>query len=251
MPLDRSRNKENGCRTNEKERVIERRKTTCVNLFDRFKRKSFLHRIVNGDEKWIYFDNPKRKKSWTDPGQPSTLQPGRNIHGKKALPCMVGSEKSCVLWTAKTWWNCYWRSLLITIYRIELSVEAKTTRIRGQNTQSNFAPWQWKASCCEISQNVFRKYWIARATSRAVFTRLSSFWLVLISIDAARTFRTPFNSYKEVKNWIDEWLASKDERWYWEGIHQLLKRWKKVIDNDGQYFDYWIHSVCYLNKAIF
>ena len=33
-----------------------------------------------------------------------------------------------------------------------------------------------------------------------------------------------FKSYEEVKNWIDEWLASKDERWYWEGIHQLPKR---------------------------
>ena len=47
-----------------------------------------------------------------------------------------------------------------------------------------------------------------------------------------------FNSYEEVKNWIDEWLASKDERWYCEGIHQLEKRRKKVIDNGGQYFDY-------------
>ena len=68
-----------------KERDIERRKTTCEILFDCFKRKSFWHRIVTGDEKWIYFDNPKREKSWVDPGQPSTSQPLRNIHGKKAL----------------------------------------------------------------------------------------------------------------------------------------------------------------------
>ena len=33
------------------ERDIERRKTTCEILFDRFKRKLFLHRIVTGDEK--------------------------------------------------------------------------------------------------------------------------------------------------------------------------------------------------------
>ena len=25
-----------------------------------------------------------------------------------------------------------------------------------------------------------------------------------------------FNSYEEIKNWIDEWLASKDDRWYIE-----------------------------------
>ncbi|EZA62196.1 Spondin-2 [Ooceraea biroi] len=36
------------------------------------KEKSFLWCIVTGDEKWIYFDNPKRRKSWVDPGQPST-----------------------------------------------------------------------------------------------------------------------------------------------------------------------------------
>ena len=48
-----------------------------------------------------------------------------------------------------------------------------------------------------------------------------------------------FNPYEDsYKNWIDECLASKDERWYWEGIPQLPKRWKKVIDNDRQYFDY-------------
>ena len=50
-----------------KERDIEKRKTTRESFFDRFKRKSFLHRIVTGDEKWIYFDNPKCKKSWVDP----------------------------------------------------------------------------------------------------------------------------------------------------------------------------------------
>ena len=31
-------------------------------LFAKYKRKSFLHRIVTGDEKWIYFENPKRQK---------------------------------------------------------------------------------------------------------------------------------------------------------------------------------------------
>ena len=59
------------------------------------------------------------------------------------------------------------------------------------------------------------------------------------------------NSYEEVKNWIDEWLASNDELWYWDGMHQWPERWNKVIANDGQYFDYWIHSVYYLDKDIF
>lgn len=47
-------------------------------------KKSFSWHIVTGDENWIYFDNPKRRKSWVDPGQPRQRQ---NIHGYKALLC--------------------------------------------------------------------------------------------------------------------------------------------------------------------
>ena len=45
------------------DRQMENRKTICEMLLQRFERKSFLHRIVTGDEKWIYFENLKRKKS--------------------------------------------------------------------------------------------------------------------------------------------------------------------------------------------
>ena len=57
--------KENGCRMND--RQTERRQNTCQILLARQKRKSFLHRIITDNEKWIYFQNPKRKKSWVDP----------------------------------------------------------------------------------------------------------------------------------------------------------------------------------------
>jgi len=45
------------------EKQQENRKITCEMLLTRYKRKSFLHRIVTGDEKWIYFENSKRKRS--------------------------------------------------------------------------------------------------------------------------------------------------------------------------------------------
>jgi len=67
------------------ERQQENRRTTCEMLLARYKRKSFLHRIVTGDEKWIYFENPKRKKSWVDPGAPSTSIVRPNRFGRKML----------------------------------------------------------------------------------------------------------------------------------------------------------------------
>ena len=51
-----------------KPRDIERRFCMSEMLLERHKKKSFLHRIVTGDEKWIHYDNPKRKKSYLKPG---------------------------------------------------------------------------------------------------------------------------------------------------------------------------------------
>ena len=45
---------------------------TCELLDGRQKRKGFLNRIVTVDEKWIHYDNPKRKKSYRYPGHAST-----------------------------------------------------------------------------------------------------------------------------------------------------------------------------------
>ena len=45
-------------------------------------------RIVTGDEKWIYFDNPVNKKQWLNPGEAPICVPKPNIHGKKVMLCV-------------------------------------------------------------------------------------------------------------------------------------------------------------------
>jgi len=44
-----------------------------LTLLLKFRKKDFLHKIIKGDEKWILYDDPKRRKSWADSGQPSIL----------------------------------------------------------------------------------------------------------------------------------------------------------------------------------
>ena len=55
---------------------------------ERHKKMSFSHRIVIGDEKWIHYDNPKRKKSYVKPGQPAKSTAKLNIHGAKVMLCI-------------------------------------------------------------------------------------------------------------------------------------------------------------------
>ena len=46
-----------------------------------------------------------------------------------------------------------------------------------------------------------------------------------------------FQSYEEIKNWIDTWITSKDEEFFCRGIRSLHESWEKVVANDGQYFE--------------
>ena len=65
-------------------------------LLARYKRKSFLHRIVTGDEKWIYFENPKRKRSWVFPGEPSTSTARPNRYEWKTMFCVWWDQKGMI-----------------------------------------------------------------------------------------------------------------------------------------------------------
>ena len=40
------------------------------------------------DEKWVHYDNPKRRKSWGVPGHASTSTIKSNIHGSKVMLCI-------------------------------------------------------------------------------------------------------------------------------------------------------------------
>ena len=71
-----------------KSRDVKRRFFTCQLLLHPQKRKGFLHRIVTGDEKWIQYDNPKRKRSWGKLGHASASSSKPNIHGLKLLLCI-------------------------------------------------------------------------------------------------------------------------------------------------------------------
>ena len=67
-----------------------------ISLLLRHQRKSVLHRIVAGDEKWIYFKNPKRKKSWVNPGEASTSTAKPDRFGKKTMLCVWWDQRGMV-----------------------------------------------------------------------------------------------------------------------------------------------------------
>ena len=60
----------------------------CEQLLQRRNQKWFLYRTVTGDEKWVHYDNPKRRKLWVMPEHASTSTARTNIHAAKVMLCI-------------------------------------------------------------------------------------------------------------------------------------------------------------------
>jgi len=220
------------------ERQQENRKTTCELLLQRYNRKSFLHRIVTGDEKWIYFENPKRKKSWVDPGQPSTSTARPNRFGKKTMLCV--------------WWD---QSGVVYYELLKPGETVNTERYRQQLIDLNHALLQKRPEYQKRQHKVIFLHDNAPAhKSKPVKDTLEALgWEVLphaayspdlapsdylLFSELARALTEQhFDSYENVKKWLDGWFASQTQEFFWNGIHKLHERWEKCIASDGQYFE--------------
>lgn len=219
-------------------RNLERRFFTCEQLLQKQNRKSFLHRIVTGDEKWIHYDNPKRRKSWGRPGHSSNLTPKANIHAKKLMLCI--------------WWD------QVGVIYYELLQPNQTItgeRYKQQLMKLSEALKLKRPQYAKRHDKVIFQHDNARPhVAKIVKDTLEELrWDVLphppYSPDIAPSdyhlFRSmahglaekQFTSYEDAKNWVDSWIASKDENFFQRGIRTLPERWRKVVANDGHYFE--------------
>ncbi|GFU04738.1 mariner Mos1 transposase [Trichonephila clavipes] len=80
---------------NNSTRTVNRKtkKIVCKMLLARYKRKSYLHHIVIGDEKWICFENPKHNRSYVDPRQASKSTARPNRFSRKTMLCIFWDQE--------------------------------------------------------------------------------------------------------------------------------------------------------------
>ncbi|GFX80052.1 histone-lysine N-methyltransferase SETMAR [Trichonephila clavipes] len=64
------------------------RSTTCNVLLQRYNTEQFFNRLITAEEKWVLYDNPKRKRQWLSLNEPTrrTAKPG--LHPKQAILCV-------------------------------------------------------------------------------------------------------------------------------------------------------------------
>lgn len=215
----------------------KRRYDTAVSLLTRFKKKNFLHKIITGDEKWIYYENPKRKKCWVRPGHPSATIAKRDIHAAKTLLCI--------------WWDC----VGIIYYEFMKPGETITSeRYKSQLDRLNEALAKNRPFTGAGTRPVILLHDNARPhTSKITVDYLSTLgWEVLphaaYSPDMAPSdyylFRSlqhhladeQFKTLDDVQKSLKKFIDSKSPSFFLTGIQQLPEKWLKCINNDGDYF---------------
>jgi transposase len=58
-----------------------------------------------------------------------------------------------------------------------------------------------------------------------------------------------FKSVEDVEKSLDKFINSKLPSFFRSGIRQLPERWKKCIDSEGDYFQYWVCIYVFINKC--
>lgn len=220
-----------------KPRDIERRLCLSEMLLARHKKKGFLHRIVTGDEKWIHYDNPKRKKSWGLPGHASTSTAKPNIHGKKLMLCIWWDQLGVVYYEllnpSETITGALYRTQLM---RLSRALKEKRPQYYSRHEKiillhDNARPHV----AAPVKKYLETLDWeVLPHPPYSPDIAPSDYHLFRSMAHALTTQR--FTSYEDTKNWVDSWIASKDKEFFRRGIRMLPERWEKVVASDGQYF---------------
>ena len=196
---------------------------------------SFLKRLITGDEKWIVYNNIKRKRSWSRPREPARIISKAGIHRKKVL--------------LSVWWDYK------GIVYFELLPPNRTINFViyiEQLTKLNNAVEKKRPELTNRKGVVFHHDNARPHTSLITRQKLLELgWDVLphppYSPDLAPSdyflFRSSqnslngknFNNDDDIKSYLIQFFANKNHKFYEREIMMLLERWQKVIDQNGQH----------------
>ena len=180
---------------------------------------------MTGDEKWIYYSNLKRRKSWRLPGHASTSLARPNIHAAKVLLCI---------------WCCQVGVIYYDLLEPNETITGE--RCRTQLMRLSRALREKRPRYEQRHEKVILQHDTTRThVAKPVKTYLETLnWEVLThppySPDIAQSdyhlFRSmaygladpQFRSYEDIEKWLDSWIASKDENFYRNGIQAPSER---------------------------
>ena len=214
-----------------KSRDVEQYFFAYEQLLQKQNRKGFLHRIVTGDEKWVYYDNSKRRKSWGMPEYASTSTDRPNIHSAKVMLCFWWDQFGVVYYeTLKPNETITGRLVSNATDAFEPSIEGEIAIVPRGTRQSYPLAWQCSATCSGTGQDILENAKMGGLTPPSVLPRRCSFRLPFVSINGIRPGSSEFPLLWKIHK-IDRFINRLKRRvvfsrWY-PTIAKKIERWER------------------------
>ncbi|GFW50977.1 mariner Mos1 transposase [Trichonephila clavipes] len=181
----------------------------------------------------FFFENPKRNRSYVDPGKPSKSTATPNRFGRKTMLCIFWDQEGPIYYellkpreTVNT--DPYKQELLsLNDAVLEKRKQYKKRQHKVIFLDDNAPNFRAKPTKDIVKALDCESLAHAAYSPDLVLSDYHLFASLGHALDDQR-----FTSYENVKSWLDDWLASKDRSFFWRGIHKLLK----CVASDGYYF---------------
>ena len=217
------------------ERNLCRRIDVCDLLLKRQENDPFLKRIITGDEKWVVYNNVKRKRSWSKKDEPAQSTSKADIHQKKVMLSVWWDFKGIVFFellpdntTINSEVYCH------QLDKLNDSLKQKRPELINRKGvvfhQDNARPH----TSLVTRQKLLQLGWDILPHPPYSPDLAPSDYYLFRSLQNFLDGKT-FTSNEEVKNHLDQFFASKEQKFYERGIMLLPERWQKVLDQNGQY----------------
>jgi histone-lysine N-methyltransferase SETMAR len=212
------------------------RLTICTSLLSRHQREPFFKCIITCDEKWVLYDNTKRGYVWLSPDEPTKTAPKPPLHQKKLLLCvwwsMAGVIHHEVLKVGETITADVYCQQLQRASQALLNKQPALVNRRQVLLLHDNAP----AHTAKKTQGEIRKLNWEVLPHPPYSPDLSPTDYHLFRSLANYMREKQFKKQEEVTQELQNFFSSKDAAFFENGIEDLLLRWTKVVDNNGDYF---------------
>lgn len=210
------------------------RATIAASLLSRYERKSFLPRLITGDEKWIMTANFQRKRQWVGPGVTAAKDVLPDPHQKKFMLSVWWDMKGVIYWELldnKQTVNAQLYSSQLE--RLNEKIEEKRPDLKKVILlHDNARPHTAKLTRSTIHSLNWELLPHPPYSPDLAPTDYHLFRSMQHSLDGEH-----FHDDEDLKKWLQNYFDSKPKIFYERGIRQLPTKWAKIIENNGNYFD--------------
>jgi histone-lysine N-methyltransferase SETMAR len=208
---------------------LQNRVDVCTKLV-RFRRTfKWLDNLITGDEKWVLYANPVRKRQWLGPGQPGVESPLPELHPRKSLLCVWWGIRGVVHWELLP----YGHTITAAVYCQQLSRVAE--KLAGKQGPVYFLHDNASSHSAKLTKKKLLELKWKVVPHPAYSPDIAPTDYHLFRSLAHHLGEKEFKSDEDIKSSLETFFDEKTVEFYERGIMLLPERWQQIIESGGAY----------------